>query len=491
MIGTNVQTRIEQVQLSELVQPNLPTSPEKIEISIQDPKSPKKVHYIFCIFVNPGSGDSQAALLTKLDIERMLFSTLKSKDVSAEVLIFNLRDPTSRLAGLNTVRALQEAGHTNIRIIVGGGDGSIMWMVQEMIKERVGFEQCAIGTIPFGTGNDFSRTLGWGPTEPKVLLGKHMSNFKGLMTTWADAQVEHFDVWEITIETYENGGLRQIHRPQGKKFEKRFMTRVDPQTGKEVQLTTFSKLMCNYFSFGVESRIGYGFDKGRTKSRLGNKIVYFWEGLKKLVKKTPRLNDVVDNIESLKVHQNGKEMNWREVNIDEMEFTADDFLMYPGSNQAKATDDGKVHKNVSVIKENPSVFLCLNIPSFMGGASDPWRCSKGKIGAHSHDQKKLSDFEDQKIGDGKIEILSFGGPMAMAAERFMPGQGRRLGQTRGPFIVNFKQAKEGEKPIHTYMQVDGEFYDVVAPKRVRVSLCPKIPQGKINVLVNAAKRKGA
>ena len=111
------------------------------------------------------------------------------------------------------------------------------------------------------------------------------------------------------------------------------------------------------------------------------------------------------------------------------------------------------------------------------------------MGAQSHDRKKLEDFEEQKVGDGKIEILSFGGPLAMAAERFMPGQGRRLGQSKGPFIVNFKQSKEGEKPVHTYMQIDGEFYDVVAPKRVRISLCPNIPQGKIQVLVNLDKCK--
>jgi len=47
-------------------------------------------------------------------------------------------------------------------VIVGGGDGSIMWAVQEMIKADIDFEKCPIGTIPFGTGNDFSRVLGWG-----------------------------------------------------------------------------------------------------------------------------------------------------------------------------------------------------------------------------------------------------------------------------------------------------------------------------------------
>jgi len=37
-----------------------------------------------------------------------------------------------------------------------------MWAVQEMIAAQIDFQKCVIGTIPFGTGNDFSRVHGWG-----------------------------------------------------------------------------------------------------------------------------------------------------------------------------------------------------------------------------------------------------------------------------------------------------------------------------------------
>jgi diacylglycerol kinase (ATP) len=47
-------------------------------------------------------------------------------------------------------------------VIVGGGDGTVMWVVEEMKKYKLDFEKCPLGTIPFGTGNDFSRVLGWG-----------------------------------------------------------------------------------------------------------------------------------------------------------------------------------------------------------------------------------------------------------------------------------------------------------------------------------------
>ena len=35
-----------------------------------------------------------------------------------------------------------------------------------------------------------------------------------------------------------------------------------------------SKNFCNYFSFGIDGKVGYEFDKYRTKSRLGNLAVY-------------------------------------------------------------------------------------------------------------------------------------------------------------------------------------------------------------------------
>lgn len=34
------------------------------------------------------------------------------------------------------------------------------------------------------------------------------------------------------------------------------------------------KTFCNYFSFGIDGKVGYSFDKYRTKTRLGNMAVY-------------------------------------------------------------------------------------------------------------------------------------------------------------------------------------------------------------------------
>lgn len=70
------------------------------------------------------------------------------------------------------------------------------------------------------------------------------------------------------------------------------------QEGEKKKIV-FLKKMSNYFSFGVDARVGYGFDKNRTKSRFKNKTVYCWEGFKKIFTKTPKLNDVLQKAETI------------------------------------------------------------------------------------------------------------------------------------------------------------------------------------------------
>ena len=71
--------------------------------------------------------------------------------------------------------------------------------------------------------------------------------------------------------------------------------------------------MCNYFSIGLESRIGIGFDKNRTSNATCNKICYGWEGLKKMmyccccciVSPTKKVKEVVQYVSTI---EEGKEV---------------------------------------------------------------------------------------------------------------------------------------------------------------------------------------
>lgn len=62
------------------------------------------------------------------------------------------------------------------------------------------------------------------------------------------------------------------------------------------ELKQFNKMFVNYFSCGVDARMGLGFDRNRTKSQFCNKIVYGLEAIKKLFKTTQKISDIVHNM---------------------------------------------------------------------------------------------------------------------------------------------------------------------------------------------------
>jgi hypothetical protein len=59
----------------------------------------------------------------------------------------------------------------------------------------------------------------------------------------------------------------------------------------------FRRSFCNYFSFGIDGKIGYAFDKHRTSSRVGNLMVYGAMGLLKSATKTKSIKELVESME--------------------------------------------------------------------------------------------------------------------------------------------------------------------------------------------------
>jgi len=51
-----------------------------------------------------------------------------------------------------------------------------MWVVSEMIKHNLNIPHIPIGVVPFGTGNDFARVLGWGGGAPDEIMGIFLFN---------------------------------------------------------------------------------------------------------------------------------------------------------------------------------------------------------------------------------------------------------------------------------------------------------------------------
>lgn len=113
----------------------------------------------------------------------------------------------------------------------------------------------------------------------------------------------------------------------------------------------------------------------------------------------------------------------------------------------------------------------------------------GKVGIKSEKEEKIpiKDFGDQNFGDGKLEFLTFSSSVSLAQERFFKGRAQRVGQGNGPFLLRFRNPEKNEKDVITYFQIDGEFYQVVSPKCVRIELSKDLPNGKIKVLMDSSK----
>ncbi len=76
--------------------------------------------------------------------------------------------------------------------------------------------------------------------------------------------------------------------------------------------------------------------------------------------------------------------------------------------------------------------------------------------------------------------------MSLAQERVFKGRAQRVGQGAGPFILKFRNVEKNEAPLFTYFQIDGEFYQVIAPKSVKINLSKALPKGKIKVLLDSS-----
>jgi diacylglycerol kinase family enzyme len=49
-----------------------------------------------------------------------------------------------------------------IKIIIGGGDSSVIELVNILDKNKIDFKRCHFGVLPLGIANDLSAALRWG-----------------------------------------------------------------------------------------------------------------------------------------------------------------------------------------------------------------------------------------------------------------------------------------------------------------------------------------
>jgi len=451
-----------------------PDTSNQNELSINE-GNPRK--FCFFIFANPKSGSNKGAELNELGVETMIFSYFKPHGCDAELHIYDLWDSKSKDRGMKALKEEIERGQNEVRVACGGGDGTTMWVVDEMQKHKVPIDKIVLGTIPLGTGNHISRTLGWGKVKSDLISGRFLGGLKGLISDWVISNIEPFDLWDVTIECYDEGGVRQVVMTDKNRHETRYLMNID-EKGVERKILTFRRKMSNYFSLGFDAAVGYEFEKHRSKSRIKNGLTYLWKGIKKSFTHNSKITDFITSIESFKdpesesIIQSNKETMLREKG---------EFIIHPVKAKKLKKEPASTTCRDIYIKDHLHVLLFLNIPHYAGG-KDIWDSKRARYGSTNEKGEKYKNFAPQNFHDGILEILGFRGVAALST-----GMSNRLWQTSGPVVVNFKRSESTEDPLQTHFEIDGEHFELLAPKRAIVRRCPDLPS--INVMVKRLDTK--
>jgi diacylglycerol kinase (ATP) len=381
------------------------------------------------IFVNPTSGGNAAASISGFGVHHFTFS---EPGLQSHVFIYNIREGEhGDKPGFHDMRdrvEKHEADSTPVHVIVAGGDGTVMWAISEALAHKVDMSKVAFGVIPYGTGNDFSRSLGWGGSSPgKNIMDQGMKVFKRLVAEYLKAEVVDFDIWNASIKVASDGG-RVLQVKDGKKVV---------MQGEAGDLKILSKPVCNYFSIGIESRVGLGFEKKRSTSTFRNKLRYVIEGLKKSVTSTPRINDLIR-----------------------------DCVVTSPSGSRTLFQTGVGSSEAPKLLGDPISLIFLNINSFAAGC-DLWA---GATKSGLVPSQKVNKQEVQSVGDQKLEILTYQRLFSLSLEQtknsVIGGNGSRISQEEGPITVNFRDDLGSKR---TYLQIDGEFFTLDKCQSVTIS----------------------
>ncbi|XP_042511381.1 diacylglycerol kinase 4-like [Macadamia integrifolia] len=164
-----------------------------------------------------------------------------------------------------------------MRVMVAGGDGSVGWVLgslaQLYMQNRLPIPPT--GIIPLGTGNDLSRSFGWGGSFPFAWK----SSVKRSLHKAVTGPVCRLDSWHIVVSTPAG---ENIELPYSLKFTEECSLDQDLVVEGELpeKSTCFEGVFYNYFSIGMDAQVAYGFHHLRNEKPylahgpIANKMIY-------------------------------------------------------------------------------------------------------------------------------------------------------------------------------------------------------------------------
>ena len=432
--------------------------------------------------------------------------------ITFSLVVFNILEKEDFTKGKGFIKEyLTRYGKNKIKILIGGGDGTVLSIVEDLNEEKIDLERCIFGAVPLGTGNDLSNAMGFGN---RVNLNKKISHFHRVLYTYLMAEQCKIDVWELSLQMKENGLINEVKK-DGEH------TKYD-ESGK-ILLKSYTKTFINYMSLGFDARVGFNFEQKRSSSRCLNKVIYGWEATKRYLccRKNIPLTTILDSFqvidqtkiipdevitsdqqEQMIVEDEKKE---KLIQLDNEEAKDEEqkenllkkrVTIFRTEDSRNSNGSGKDYLKVGLVG-NPIDIICQNINFYMGGTRDIWEHSGSQLGLKvinakeeemkNYKNKVISQFNEQRYDDKKIEFFTYESGISMALERVASGQANKIYQGEGPVIMTFKEnpdKKEEAALNKVYLNADGEFFHLLQPKELTVGLNTKICGGQINFLKN-------
>ncbi|CAN1228717.1 Diacylglycerol kinase 7 [Linum grandiflorum] len=325
-------------------------------------------HCAMVVFVNSKSGGRHGPEL-KLRLQQLI----------SEEQVFDLSDVKPHefvKHGLMCIEKMAVLGdlcakecREKMRIMVAGGDGTVGWVLGSLAElNKEGRQPIPpVGVIPLGTGNDLSRSFGWGGSFPFAWK----SGVKRSLDRAIAGPVCRLDSWQVVVSMAEG---QVVDAPHSLKATEE----CHLDQGLEVEGQMPEKMACyegvfyNYFSIGMDAQVAYGFHHLRNEKPylaqgpIANKLIYSSYSCTQGWFLTPCISNP-----SLRGLKNVIRMHIKKVNCSEWE-------QIP------------VPKSVRAI-------VCLNLHNY-GSGRNPW----GKPSAGYMEKK---GFVEAHVDDGLIEIF--------------------------------------------------------------------------------------
>ncbi|GAA0150395.1 kinase [Lithospermum erythrorhizon] len=170
-----------------------------------------------------------------------------------------------------------KATRESLRVVVAGGDGTVGWVLGCLgeLDKQGRHPVPPSGIIPLGTGNDLSRSFGWGGSFPF----NWKSAIKRTLDRVTDGPTCRLDSWSLLISM-----------PAGEEVETPYSLKLTEEVPLDQELAVetvlpektscYQGVFYNYFSIGMDAQVAYGFHNLRNEKPylaqgpIANKLIY-------------------------------------------------------------------------------------------------------------------------------------------------------------------------------------------------------------------------